>query len=169
MWALCSTQVRYHSLRLLCSRWHHANYLMCCDTWSWPGWLRPIFRVPSAMLRWRSRRRPALTFTHDVSVTTETRGPDTEPVGYEPVTRQHTEDIQTAVCRARLGAAPKIICKALPRQPYIMWTYFLGGWFILSTSGEFSLLKDKYLVRTKCFVLSQPDNICWSAKIYCVK
>ena len=98
---------------MLCFRWHSANYLMCCDTWSWPGWLRPIFRVPSAMLRWRSRRRPALTFTHDVSVTTETRGPDTEPVGYEPVTREHTEDIQTAVCRAaRLGAAPRIFCKA---------------------------------------------------------
>lgn len=119
--------------------------------------------------RSRSQRQPALTFTHDVSVTTEHRGPDTDSVGCEPVTREHGEYTRTQTGAGYAGPRSGLLllnfCKAHRYQDnlhYIMWTFFLRGWFILSTSGEFSLLvlKDKYPVRTKCFVVSQPDNIC---------
>ena len=150
------------------------------------GWLRPIFRVPSAMLRWETEEggkwapepEPEAAGTYLYTRCECDHG--APGAGHwlswlwtsDPGTRRihrHGLDMPDLARTCSWTFVKHIVTKTTLH--YIMWTFFLRGWFILSTSGEFSLLvlKDKYPVRTKCFVVSQPDNICWSAKIYCVK
>ena len=150
------------------------------------GWLRPIFRVPSAMLRWETEEggkwapepEPEAAGTYLYTRCECDHG--APGAGHwlswlwtsDPGTRRihtHGPDMPDLALACSWTFVKHIVTKTTLH--YIMWTFFLRGWFILSTSGEFSLLvlKDKYPVRTKCFVVSQPDNICWSAKIYCVK
>ena len=98
---------------------------------------------------------------NDVSV-----GATSDSVGCEPGSEEHT-DYDGAFSEQLLNFCTlDIVTKTTwgLDNNNNMWTFLLREWVILSASGECfppsCFLKDKYPVRTKCFVVSQPDNIC---------